>query len=234
MKTKSPGKDAMRMQRLRRVEIAAWTLGAILLITYGAIRTWSASARDQAVSAFEQMRVELAAQTSMPNASTPNASTNSQPKPDTSLWSQSRLAAYRESVREQDIPDAVLRVPSIKLAVPVYDGTSELNLNRGAGRIEGTARIGEDGNVGVASHRDGFFRVLKDVQIGDALYLDTADSTLVYKVSSTKIVDPVNVDVLADTTVPTVTLVTCYPFYFVGHAPKRFIVHAHRVTTSTL
>lgn len=219
------------MQRLRRVEIAAWTVGAILLITYGGIRTWSANARDQAVTAFEQMRLELA-ETSLPNAASLNSSENGKRQPDTSLWSKSRLAAYRESVPQQDIPDAVLRMPSIKLTVPVYDGTSELNLNRGAGRIEGTARIGEDGNVGVASHRDGFFRVLKDVQIGDELYLDTPNNTLVYTVASTQIVDPANVGVLADTAIPTVTLVTCYPFYFVGNAPQRFIVHAHRVTTS--
>lgn len=225
--TKQTGADlALRRTRLRRIEIAAWTVGAILLITYGAIRTWSANARDQAVTAFQQMRVDLAAQ-----AATSKAPSDGMPPPDTSLWSQSRLAAYRDSVLQQDIPEAVLRVPSVKLAVPIYDGTSELNLNRGAGRIEGTARIGEDGNVGVASHRDGFFRVLKDVQIGDALYLDTPNSTIVYKIASTKIVEPANVGVLADTATPAVTLVTCYPFYFVGHAPKRFIVHAHRVAT---
>jgi sortase A len=229
MNRTSPANNVvLRMKRLRRIEIAAWALGAALLITYGVLRAWSAQARDDAVAAFEQMRTEVAAgqhATSHTNASAP-------PQPDTSLWSQSRLAAYRESTGQQDVPEAILRVPSIKLMVPVFDGTGEVNLNRGAGRIEGTARIGENGNVGVASHRDGFFRVLKDVQVGDALYIDTPSDTLTYRVVGTQIVDPSNVGVLADGQAPMVTLVTCYPFYFVGNAPKRFIVHALRVAPS--
>jgi sortase A len=120
----------------------------------------------------------------------------------------------------------VLRIPNLKLAVPVYEGTNELNLNRGAGRIEGTAAIGASGNLGLAAHRDGFFRPLKDIHVGDPLYLDTIDRTLIYRVSSIRIVTPGDVDVLAPTDKPSVTLVTCYPFYFVGSAPKRFIVQA--------
>jgi sortase A len=146
--------------------------------------------------------------------------------PDTSTWAPTRLAAYRESLRDPRLPDAVLRIPNLKLAVPVYDGTSELNLNRGAARIEGTAAIGESGNLGLAAHRDGFFRPLKDIHVGDPLYLDTLGRTLIYRVSSIRIVTPEDVEVLAPTDRPSVTLVTCYPFYFVGSAPKRFIVHA--------
>jgi sortase A len=120
----------------------------------------------------------------------------------------------------------VLRIPNLKLAVPVFEGTSELNLNRGAARIEGTARIGATGNLGLAAHRDGFFRPLKDIHVGDPLYLDTVGRTLIYRVSSIRIVTPEDVEVLEPTDKPSITLVTCYPFYFVGSAPKRFIVHA--------
>ena len=114
----------------------------------------------------------------------------------------------------------------MKLAVPVFDGTSEQNLNRGAGRIPGTARIGEPGNLGIAAHRDGFFRVLKDVRIGDVLLLERLGATDAYRIVSTVIVDPSDVSVLEPTATHSVTLVTCFPFYYVGSAPQRFIVHA--------
>jgi len=86
--------------------------------------------------------------------------------------------------------------------------------------------------LGVAGHRDGFFRSLKDIRVGAVLYLDTPSDTLAYRVVSTEIVDPADVNVLAATDTATLTLVTCYPFYFVGPAPKRFIVRAQRLTTA--
>jgi sortase A len=149
---------------------------------------------------------------------------------DMTTWSRARVDRYRESLRESLAPQAVLRIPSVKLVVPVFEGTRELNLNRGAGRIEGTARIGEAGNVGIAAHRDGFFRALKDVRVGDTLLLERVTATRTYRVVSMTIVDPSEVSVLAPTTTESVTLVTCYPFYYVGSAPRRFIVRAQRVT----
>ena len=113
-----------------------------------------------------------------------------------------------------------------ELAVPVYDGPEEFNLTRGAGRIRGTARVGGNGNLGIAAHRDSFFRPLKDIEVGDTMELKTAGGTVTYEVSSIEIVDPDEVSVLAPTANRTLTLVTCYPFYYVGHAPKRFIVKA--------
>jgi sortase A len=97
-------------------------------------------------------------------------------------------------------------------------------LNRGAGRIKGTARIDQVGNLGIAGHRDGFFRVLKDVEIGDNIDMLTYQGNRQFVVSSITIVDPTDVSVLASTDNSTITLVTCYPFYYVGHAPKRYIV----------
>jgi sortase A len=99
-------------------------------------------------------------------------------------------------------------------------------LNRGAGWIEGTAGLGSSGNVGVAGHRDGFFRGLKDINEGDAIEIATIDGSLTYKVSEIMIVEPKDVYVLEPTPDPSVTLVTCYPFYFVGNAPQRYIVRA--------
>ena len=97
-------------------------------------------------------------------------------------------------------------------------------MNRGAGWIEGTAELGTTGNIGLAGHRDGFFRGLKDIKSGDVIELETLDGSLTYRVSEITIVDPEDVYVLAPTPEPSVTLVTCYPFYFVGNAPKRYIV----------
>ena len=99
-------------------------------------------------------------------------------------------------------------------------------MNRGVGLIEGTASLNEVGNVGIAGHRDGFFRVLKDVKIGDRLILQTPQRLRRYQVTQTLIVDPDHVEVLDPTEDHVVTLVTCYPFYYVGPAPRRFIVKA--------
>ena len=152
---------------------------------------------------------------------------------DMSTWSAKRIAAYRSSAASDVTPDALLRIPRLRLNVPVFAGTSERNLNRGAGFIEGTAHSGAAGNVGIAAHRDGFFRALKDVRIGDTLRLEEPSATYIYEVVATRIVDPDDVEVLRQTPHPTITLVTCYPFYFAGSAPQRFIVTARRSVATT-
>lgn len=145
--------------------------------------------------------------------------------PDQQDWSDGRKAKYLESqAAELGAPPALIRIPSLDLTVPVFKGTDEIVLNRGAGWIEGTAELGTTGNVGLAGHRDGFFRGLKDIKSGDMIEVATLDGSLIYRVSEITIVDPEDVYVLAPTPKPSVTLVTCYPFYFVGHAPKRYIV----------
>jgi sortase A len=148
--------------------------------------------------------------------------------PDTSLWSQARLTAYREAARQLFAsPVAELSVPELDLVVPVFEGTSEPVLNRGAGRIEGTNRIGdtEGANIGIAAHRDGYFRKLKDIKLGQSLELQQAGTRYRYTVSDIRIVDPGNVSVLdRDESTAKITLVTCYPFYFIGSAPERYIV----------
>ncbi len=143
------------------------------------------------------------------------------------LWSKGRVAAYRDdpAMREGSLL-AVLRFERLKLRVPVFAGTNDWTLNRGAGWIAGTTRPGEAGNIGIAGHRDSFFRVLKDIRSGDAMELISAAQTATYIVSQVEIVDPNDVSVLQPRREPSLTLVTCYPFYFVGPAPRRFIVHA--------
>jgi sortase A len=193
------------MKVLRAVEILAWTVGVSMLIAYAASRSWFAYGREQGVTSFAAIE-----------------------RVDMSTWSRQRIARYRAALHAGGAPEAILRIPSLKLEVPVFEGTSEENLNRGAGRIEGTAHIGELGNIGIAAHRDGFFRVLKDVRVGSVLQLERLDGTDTYRIVATRIVEPSDVSVLAATPRNAITLVTCYPFYFVGSAPQRFIVRAEK------
>jgi sortase A len=155
---------------------------------------------------------------------------------DYALWSPKRIIAYKATLARQFAPAvAVLRVPKLGVEVPVFDGTDDLILDRGAGRIDGTAQPGEPGNIGIAGHRDGFFRPLKDIAVGDQVILESQSGVADYAVERITIVDPTDVSVLAPTPSPYLTLVTCYPFYFVGDAPQRYIVRcsltAHAATT---
>lgn len=135
-------------------------------------------------------------------------------------------ALLRKMATDRSTPLGVLEIPRIHLQAPLLEGTDALTLNRGVGRIAGTARPGEDGNIGIAGHRDGFFRPLRNIKAGDAIKLRTAVGTDTYVVDRFQIVSPRDVEVLQAEATPSLTLVTCYPFYFVGNAPKRFVVTA--------
>lgn len=149
---------------------------------------------------------------------------------DTSLWSEKRIHEYEAVLAENfDEPLAVLRIDRIHLEVPVFNGTDDRILNRGVGRITGTARVGDSGNIGIAGHRDGFFRGLKDIDVGDRVELETSDEVQTYIIDSITIVSPNDVSVLRNEDKSALTLVTCYPFYFIGNAPQRYIVHASLV-----
>ena len=151
--------------------------------------------------------------------------------PDKSLWSEKRIADYEKFAAEaaDDIPEGILRIPSIDLELPVFDNTAEPALTRGAGWIEGTAPLGVDGNIGIAAHRDGYFRALKDVSKGDEVIVETLWGTDRYRIVDVIIVDPSDTHVLHEDGRSLVTLVTCYPFYHVGHAPQRYIVQAQKL-----
>jgi LPXTG-site transpeptidase (sortase) family protein len=145
--------------------------------------------------------------------------------PDQSLWSPQRVKDYQASlVLVTEEPLAILRIADLGLEVPVYGTASELHLNRGAGLIEGMGLPDKGGNLGIAGHRDGYFRVLKDIQPGQRIEVETRNHRHRFRVVATEVVESTDVRPLADTVDPTITLVTCYPFYFLGHAPQRFIV----------
>jgi len=206
------------VRRLRKIEDSLIVLGLVLLLVYLAAHL------DRALftrAALAKLRL---------NAQYPNALKQNEPKPDFSLWDEKRIKGYEESLSSYaNPPMGVLRIPKIHLEAPIVEGTDELSLNRGVGHIVGTPEIGEEGNLGIAGHRDGFFRALKDVVPGDTVELDTGDTTWTYVIDHITVVDPTDVNVLRPRDGDSLTLVTCYPFYFIGSAPKRYIVQASMV-----
>jgi sortase A len=123
-----------------------------------------------------------------------------------------------------------IEIPRLLFSVVVVEGIDHKSLRRAAGHIPGTALPGQTGNVGLAGHRDTFFRPLKDLRIKDEIRFSTLHGNFKYEVVSLKIVDPDSVGVLAQSNENVLTLVTCYPFYFVGPAPQRWIVRARQVS----
>ncbi len=226
----------------RLVEAAAWTFGALLILTYFGARAHGEIERRQAVATFAQARSEVPQpllQTVPVNTPERGAAqvpgeagdigreTSTASVHDRTNWSASRIRAYAGVAAESaESPAALLRIRRVGLEVPVYADASERNLNRGAGLIAGTSAPHGGGNTGIAAHRDGYFRVLADVVVGDALDLETHVGQRRYRVTELSVVEPTDMSPLDATDVSAVTLVTCYPFYFAGPAPHRYIVRA--------
>ncbi len=203
------------------VELVFWIMGVALIATYFLITTGLESERKQGIDLFSEARA---------------AATASHRLEDLPLAGQTLAllsgpvvtpeATLARGADVDELPIAVLRIDKVALEVPVYPDLSELNMSRGAGWIGGTAEPNTSGNMAIAAHRDRYFRPLKDIQVGDTMELESISGHGEYRVSRIAIVDPDDVSVLDDTTEPTVTLVTCYPFYFIGNAPQRYIVQA--------
>ena len=128
-------------------------------------------------------------------------------------------------LREGDLVGK-LHVPRIGISVMVLQGIENDTLIAGAGHVPGTPLPGADGNVAIAAHRDTFFRKLKGIVRGDIVQFATVRQTYEYVVDSIEVVDPEDTRVMESRARPELTLITCYPFYFIGSAPKRFVVHA--------
>ncbi len=221
---------------LRHVERLLIAAGLLLLGICGAAWVHRTVLHRASLRAFEEAALaartsgEVAAEPAEPDPAADGSRHIASPEsPDVSLWSEQRIRAFRESLARSFAPPlAVLKIPKIGLTVAVLEGTDDLTLNRGVGHIAGTPRPGQAGNVGVAGHRDGFFRGLKDVHEGDRVELATTHATLEYRIERISIVEPEDVSVLDPAPGQVLTLVTCYPFYFVGDAPKRYVVRAVR------
>jgi sortase A len=140
---------------------------------------------------------------------------------------QHRASSSPIAAKEGDVLGRI-EIPRLGLAVEVLEGTSSGTLRVGVGHIEGTALPGEPGNIGIAGHRDTFFRGLKDIRTGDEIQLQTATGLSQYKVDWIQIIAPSDTAILSPSTESAITLVTCYPFRFIGAAPERFAVHARK------
>jgi sortase A len=152
--------------------------------------------------------------------------------PDVDEWSSGRVARWHASRAEAAGERiALLEIPSVALSVVVLDGTSEWALTRGVGRIAGTARADRPGNLGIAGHRDGYFRALRHLEPGARIRLRTAARDRDYTVEWIRVVRPEDRWVLEPTDGDALTLVTCHPFWFVGPAPERYVVRARAVPT---
>ena len=202
---------------MKAIEITLWIAGAALLAMFAGIEAWGEIERQRDVAAFGQARQQAAT----------NNALRLQPA------NLADTTAPADGIAPDDAVLAILRIPGIALEVPVSYGTDEAVLLRGAGLVEGTAMPGSDGNVGIAAHRDTHFRALKDLSLGDRIELALPDRTQFFVVTDLWVVEPTDIHVLDDTGNPVLTLVTCYPFYFVGNAPQRFIVRAVVADSST-
>jgi sortase A len=156
-----------------------------------------------------------------------------------SLVSQARLHPQSEMrPPESTLIDGELlghmEIPRLGVSAAVFQGTASRTLRLGVGHIRGTAIPGTPGNSAIAGHRDTFFRALKDIHDGDEIELKTADTSARYLVDWARVVAPGDTSVLDSTNESILTLVTCYPFYFIGASPKRFVVRAHKVPTAML
>ncbi len=223
------GRKESRMQKqfAKYLERGLLAVGLTLLAIFLGLRVYSAVASRAGLRMFAALQSQASEGRAAPERPT-------QHDVDFTLWSEKRVAAYQESLSAvAEIPMAILKIEKLDLEVPVYNGTDEIYLNRGVGWILETARPGEPGNVGIAGHRDGFFRCLKDIQIGDRMELTAPGKKAVYLVDAIEIVTPEDVGVLQPRAHPALTLVTCYPFYYVGSAPQRFIVHGSIVESGS-
>jgi len=198
----------------------------VATLVYLEFALWLAAVAALSVWTVATLSAKLGARNAIAHFNAVAAAGRSSVAPDQHLWSPVRMRAWRDSLTRDAAPLGVLRVPRLAIEAPVLEGTDDWALNRGIGHIAETAAPGARGNSGLAGHRDGFFRALKDVALGDLIELETLDGVRSYRVERTWIVSPEDVSVLDPVDARAITLVTCYPFYFVGSAPQRFIVRA--------
>lgn len=198
---------------LKLIERLFLTAGLLALL-------WCAYVLTDAYLAQRNAREALDSERPQANSAAPSTSGS----PSTTVPSPAPRAAPRIGA-----PLAELSIPRVGLSAIVLHGSDEHTLRRGVGHIENTPLPGEAGNVALAGHRDSFFRPLKNVQVGDDIVLATPEDRVHYRVSSTSVVSSREVSVIAPTKNATLTLVTCYPFWFIGQAPDRFVVRATRV-----
>jgi LPXTG-site transpeptidase (sortase) family protein len=163
------------------------------------------------------------------NAATPSSGIE-HPRASLPLTSPNRTATEPAERIRGSAAWGRIEIKSIGLSSMIMEGIDRETLRRGIGHIPGTALPGRSGNVALAGHRDTFFRALRNIRKNDEITLETLDGYFRYRVDFTQVVAPEYTEALNGSDVPILTLVTCYPFSFVGPAPQRYIVRAHRIS----
>ena len=213
-----PGRNDRASPRLRWLERVFLIAGAVALIWCAVIVTDSELAQWNAKSALEiAIAIEELTQ----------AQAEKRAEVETADGPSAPLPVDTGSVI------AALSIPRVELSAMVLHGSDARTLQRGPGHLEHTALPGDTGNIVIAGHRDSFFRPLRQIRLGDDIFLDTRDGRFHYRVTSVRVVGPREVSVLAPTGEEVLTLITCYPFWVLGHAPDRFIVRAARIEDGT-
>lgn len=218
-----------------RLPAPRWIERALFLIGIACLGFWLYAFVDTRISGMrEEQRLEEALRQRNSQPAPPAAETDAlgsfqkQESGGKEKKEEAEPALKRENLEEGDLIGRI-EIPRVGVSAIVLHGVGKKTLRRGVGHIPGTPLPVHEGNVGLAGHRDSFFRALKDIREEDTIELTTLDGTFEYQVEWTKIVEPDDTHVLADDGAPSLTLVTCYPFYYVGSAPKRFIVRAQRI-----
>ena len=224
-----------RLAFRRPLETLLWTVALFCSAAYVGGRTLGEHEHHAALDAFAAARGELrslaaAAPAAGQDGRAGDVSGTGMPQPDTARWAPGRVERYAEaqaaSAAAGHLPLAVLSMPRLALEVPVFAESSERNLNRGAALVAAAQGDGGVRNIAIAGHRDGWFRALEGAAVGDLIELQELGQRRRYRVSALHIVAPTDLSPLAPTDESSLTLITCYPFHFVGSAPLRFIVRA--------
>ncbi len=210
---------------MRAPERTCWILAALCVLP------WAAATGGRSLLAQTPLAVPQTTTASAPASVAPvaNALVPDQTVvgPVMTEWSNARRSAFGRLVEwAGPVPIATLRSERFSRGVPVYAGVSEFSMTIGAGHLSETSAVGSNGHIAITAHRDGTFRALKDMRVGDTLELEVEGTLWKYRISRTLIVAPEDTEILAPTRQPTLTLITCYPFFFVGKAPQRYIVQA--------
>jgi sortase A len=212
----------------RRIEAIIWLLAVLAMLPY----PLSSLARVYYSELARAQTAEPGAAAAIPGtdpvaAVVQDKQPRQAPRPDTRLWSDGRIKALAHLLPGTPASaEALLLLPGQEQGIAVYDGATEAHMTLGAGRLVGTSPLDGDGNIALSAHRDGAFRALKDLAVGDQLRLQTGSRERVFQVTTLSVVQPDAIHVLAPTARPTLTLITCYPFYFIGSAPERYVVRA--------
>jgi sortase A len=202
----------------------------ILLAVYRALFVFGVLALAYAGFLFTDALCYQAAQIQLLEQTDPsaNAGLSSEPDPPT----QPGLPSRQPPLAEGEVLGEIV-VPRLDLEAVVVQGDSPAALDRAVGHLSNSALPGERGNIALAAHRDTFFRPLRDIRIGDEIKFKTRRRNFDYVVESTQIVAPTDVSVLQPSAGHDLTLLTCYPFNYIGPAPKRFVVFAREITPTS-